>query len=89
MAVSVAMRKDSELHGRRRGRNWAVLAALVALVVLLFAVTIVKLGSGAMNPTAGESWGTALIEWLSGDGEGAGAGGAPGENAGTAGEARQ
>ena len=60
----MTLRRDSELHGRRRGRNRAVLIALVALVALLFAVTIVKLGPNAANPAAGESWGTALVEWL-------------------------
>jgi hypothetical protein len=85
--MSVAMRKDSELHERRRGRNWAVLAALLALIVLMFAVTVVKLGPGAANPTAGESWGTALVEWLRG-GENAG-GAAAGEGAADDGEARQ
>lgn len=62
----MAIRRDHELHGRRRGRNLAVLAALVALIALLFAVTIVKVGPGFGNPTAGESWGQALAEWLRG-----------------------
>ena len=34
---------DSELHRRRLGRNVFVGAILVAFVVLVFAVTIVKL----------------------------------------------
>jgi hypothetical protein len=37
-------RSDSErLARRRRGRNWAMLVALVALVVLFYAITVVKL----------------------------------------------
>ncbi len=60
----MALRKDHDLHGRRRGRNLAVLAALLALVVLLFAVTIVKLGGNAMNPTGGATWGETLVRWL-------------------------
>ena len=44
------MHRDHELHKRRRSRNLAVLLAAVALVVLLFAVTIVKLGPNAANP---------------------------------------
>ena len=60
----MAMRRDHDLHGRRRGRNLAVLGALLALVVLLFAVTIVKLGGNAMNPTGGATWGESLVRWL-------------------------
>lgn len=61
----MAMRREHELHGRRRGRNLAVMGALVALVVLMFAVTIVKLGPNAANPTAGATWGESLVRWLS------------------------
>ena len=46
------MHKDHELHKRRRSRNIGVLVAALALVVLLFAVTIVKLGPYAANPWA-------------------------------------
>ena len=60
----MAMRREHELHGRRRGRNWAVLGALVAMIVLLFAVTLVKLGPDGFNPTTGESWGQSLAAWL-------------------------
>ena len=35
-----------ELHGRRRGRNLALGAILGGLVLMIFAVTIVKLSSG-------------------------------------------
>lgn len=41
---------EHELHRRRRGRNLAVGGALLAMVVLIFAVTIVKLGENAQNP---------------------------------------
>ena len=61
------MRREHDLHGRRRGRNWAVLAGLAALVVLLFAVTLVKLGPDAYNPSTGASWGQSLVTWLRGD----------------------
>jgi len=44
------MKREHELHSRRRGRNMAVLAILLALVVLLFWVTIAKLGGNAANP---------------------------------------
>ena len=44
------MRKDHELHQRRRGRNLGVLVVLLALVALLFWVTIAKLGGNAANP---------------------------------------
>ena len=60
----MAIQKDHELHERRRGRNLGVLGALIGLVVLLFLVTIVKLGGEAANPASGISWGEALTEWL-------------------------
>ena len=44
------MRKDSDLHRRRRGRNIGLLLALLALAALLFWVTLVKLGEHAGNP---------------------------------------
>lgn len=55
--------KEHEIHTRRRGRNMGVLGMLVALVLLLFAVTIVKLGPESGNPTAGASWGETLLNW--------------------------
>jgi len=45
-----AMRKDHELHRRRRSRNIGLLAVLLALAALLFWVTIAKLGGHAGNP---------------------------------------
>lgn len=42
--------REHDLHRRRRGRNLAVLAALVAFAGLLFAVTVVKMGAQAGNP---------------------------------------
>ena len=61
------IRRDHELHRRRRSRNWGVFGGLMALVVLLFAVTIVKLGpAGAHNPTGEVSWGEAFVAWIRG-----------------------
>jgi len=45
------MRKDHELHRRRRSRNYGVLAILLAFVALLFWVTVVKMGN------VGNPWG--------------------------------
>jgi ferric-dicitrate binding protein FerR (iron transport regulator) len=42
--------QEHELHRRRRTRNLAVLAALAGFALLLFTVTIVKLGENAGNP---------------------------------------
>ncbi len=39
----MAMRKDHELHRRRRSRNVGVFLVLVAFVVLLYWVTVVKM----------------------------------------------
>lgn len=44
------MKRDHEIHFRRRGRNLGVLAALLAFVALLFFVTIAKMGGNAGNP---------------------------------------
>jgi hypothetical protein len=60
------MREQHDLHHRRRGRNWGVFGGLMALVVLLFAVTIVKMGPEAGNPSARGSWGEAFVEWIRG-----------------------
>ena len=60
----MAIGKQHELHERRRGRNYGVLAVLLGLVALVFAVTIVKLGAEAQNPSSGVSWGEALMEWI-------------------------
>ena len=61
------MRTTHEFHRSRRGRNWAVGALLMSVVVLMFAVTMVKLGAHAGNPSTGRSWGEALVIWLRAD----------------------
>lgn len=44
MAQDHLTRADSrELARRRRGRNWAVFAVLIALMVLFYAITVVKM----------------------------------------------
>jgi len=45
-----AMRKDHEIHRRRRSRNLGLLAVLLGLIALLYWVTVVKMGSNAGNP---------------------------------------
>lgn len=63
----MAMKREHELHGRRKGRNYGVLLVLLAFIGLIFAVTIVKLGGNVKNPTADvESWGTTLFNWIFG-----------------------
>ena len=46
----MAMKRDHEMHTRRRGRNLAVLVILIGFVALLFWVTLAKLGENAGNP---------------------------------------
>jgi len=72
----MAMRREHELHHRRRGRNIGVLVVLLAFVALIFAVTVVKMGEGpgiVGNPSAGQggAWtGEKLAEpFTSDDGE--------------------
>ena len=53
--------------GNPKGAIWrhsGVLAVLGALIVLLFAVTIVKMGGNAGNPSSGKSWGETLERWI-------------------------
>jgi hypothetical protein len=38
----MALRVEHELHGRRRGRNLGLGLVLVALVAIVFALTVVK-----------------------------------------------
>lgn len=63
------MHRDHELHVRRRGRNLGVFALLIGFAVLIFAVTIVKVGGGpgtVGNPSAaqGGGWISGFIEWV-------------------------
>lgn len=44
------MRREHELHRRRRSRNVGLLLVLLALVALLYWVTVAKLGVNAANP---------------------------------------
>ncbi|MEM9145056.1 MAG: hypothetical protein AAGC57_02585 [Pseudomonadota bacterium] len=44
------MKRDHELHDRRRGRNLGVLAVLLGFILLLFLVTVVKMGGQSANP---------------------------------------
>ena len=42
----MALKVEHELHARRRGRNVGVGLLLVAFIVLVFALTFVKITSG-------------------------------------------
>ena len=61
----MAIRAEHEMHTRRRSRNRGVLIGLTAFVILLFVVTIVKLGPNAKNPSTDVSWAERLKVWLS------------------------
>ena len=65
--VTPELKVEHEMHHRRAGRNWGVFAALAAMIVLIFAVSLVKLGpEGVKNPSANAgSWSKSLAEWLS------------------------
>jgi uncharacterized Tic20 family protein len=41
-----AMDAERDRERARRARNWALLAVLVALVALFYAITIVRMGGG-------------------------------------------
>lgn len=38
----MALKVEHELHGRRRGRNYGLLLILVALIGIVFGLTVVK-----------------------------------------------
>ncbi|CTQ31506.1 hypothetical protein [Jannaschia rubra] len=40
------MHRDHELHTRRKGRNFGLLAVLLAFIVLIFGLTVVKIQTG-------------------------------------------
>lgn len=44
--MSVLAKRDphSEVHRKTRAKNWAVMAALLAFCVLIYLVTLVRLG---------------------------------------------
>lgn len=44
------IKKDHEIHRRRRSRNIGVLVLLFAFVALLYWVTVAKMGINAGNP---------------------------------------
>lgn len=46
-------REEHELHKRRKGRNLALGGALLAFVLLVFAVTIAKLADGQLSSLQG------------------------------------
>lgn len=42
----MAFGKDHELHQRRASRNWGLFATLVALVAIIFGITVAKITDG-------------------------------------------
>ena len=54
--------RESEMHRRRRGRNFAVLAALLGFLVVVFAVTVVKVRTGGFSEAFDHAVRPALIE---------------------------
>jgi vacuolar-type H+-ATPase subunit I/STV1 len=43
-------RADSDvLARRRRGRNWMLLAVLIGVIALFYAITLVKIGQGTLK----------------------------------------
>ncbi len=48
-------RQEHDLHKRRKGRNMAVGGVLLAFVMLLFGVTIAKMGDAVIKPEL--AWG--------------------------------
>jgi hypothetical protein len=47
----MSFREEHELHGRRKGRNIGLGLTLVALIVIVFGLTVVKVTRGGLGPT--------------------------------------
>ena len=47
-------RVEHELHGRRKGRNIGVGMTLVAIIVIIFGLTVVKVTRGDFEPPRGQ-----------------------------------
>jgi hypothetical protein len=43
------MRVEHEIHGRRRGRNFGLLAVLVGFIAVVFGITVVKIQTGGLE----------------------------------------
>ncbi|SFJ32651.1 hypothetical protein [Jannaschia pohangensis] len=43
------MHQDHEMHIRRRGRNFGLLAVLLGFIVIIFGVTVVKIRTGGFS----------------------------------------
>lgn len=43
------MHRDHELHVRRRGRNFGLLAVLLGFIAVIFGLTVVKVTSGGFS----------------------------------------
>ncbi|MEM6421470.1 MAG: hypothetical protein AAF698_02695 [Pseudomonadota bacterium] len=65
--AQLTMKREHELHSRRRGRNLGVLVVLIGLVVMLFLTTVVKMGQGPEvivgNPSASQAGGWAAEDF--------------------------
>jgi hypothetical protein len=45
----MVMRVEHEIHFRRRGRNFGLLALLIAFVAIVFGVTVAKVETGGLS----------------------------------------
>ena len=58
----MGLSREHELHGRRKTRNWGVGGVLGAFVLLVFAITIVKLSNGQMMEAFDHTLRPSLLE---------------------------
>lgn len=64
-AARSGLTREHDLHRRRSSRNYGLLAVLGGFAVLLFAVSLVKLGDQAGNPASdGGAWTVAIYQAL-------------------------
>ena len=44
----MALQRDSDVHVRRKGRNFGTLAVLIGFIAVVFAITVVKVRTGGL-----------------------------------------
>lgn len=53
----MALSKQHEIHGRRKGRNIGVALVLVGFIAVVFGMTVVKVTRGDFEPIRAEAQG--------------------------------
>jgi hypothetical protein len=63
------MKVESDVHVRRRGRNFGVLAVLLGFIAIIFMITIVKIREGGFSQAFDHVLRPEMIEGQIGEGQ--------------------